>query len=373
MFTVLHNHAIQYPTPVTLTWSWNWGSLTGIGLIVQIVTGLFLAMHYDVALPFDSIQYIVRDVPGGVWSRMLHQNGASLFFYCLYVHMWRSLRFGSYTQPRDLLWAIGVAIMLLGMAVAFLGYVLPWGQMSFWGATVITSLLGVVPVVGEDLVHWLWGGFCVDTPTLNRFFSLHYLLPFIMCASAITHLVVLHVPGSSNPLEIPAVAYQVVFTTYFTWKDVAGLAVYGVVYLFIMSYFPGMQGYTSHPDNLMRANPYATPAHIVPEWYFLWVYAMLRSVPHKTYGVVLVVCAVVGLFTLPSMHETNLAWLFLLDLLVLTWVGELPMSYVSCAIGRVATAVFIMIVLAALAPLIPHLAGVALAPGLALGGVVCRM
>jgi ubiquinol-cytochrome c reductase cytochrome b subunit len=340
--STMQAHIVNYATPITLSWSWNWGSLAGICLVVQILSGIFLGFHYNTDMPFESTLAIIRDVPGGMWTRIIHQNGASLFFFALYVHMWRTLRYGSSVRPRQWIWAIGVAIYVIAMAVAFLGYVLPWGQMSFWGATVITQLLGVVPIVGHDLVIWLWGGYFISNPTLNRFFSLHYMLPFAIVALVVVHIVALHTPSSSNPAQIPASAAKVDFTPYFTWKDVFGVYALGLLYVAIIAYFPSVYGYTSHPDNLIKANALVTPAHIVPEWYFLWVYAMLRSLPNKLGGVIAVAAAFIALMLCSLERHSNIAkWGLLLDVVVLTFIGEQHVTPFTTIVGQLGTIYFI--------------------------------
>lgn len=341
MLTVGQQHIIDYPTPVTLTWSWSWGSLAGLFLVVQLVSGCFLAMHYDAGRPYDTTIAIINDVPGGLWTRIAHQNGASMFFFAIYVHMWRTFRYVSYVAPRNHLWDIGMVIYLLSMAVAFLGYVLPWGQMSFWGATVITQLVSIVPFVGQDLVHWLWGGYYVGRPTLHRFYSLHYLTPFAIIGMIIAHLAVLHQNGSSNPLDIPAIAYKIKFIHKYGWKDIVGFVVAWAGYFYVMAYYPSFFGHTNHPDNYMEANPLVTPHHIVPEWYFLWVYAMLRCIPHKLYGLMYVAIVIVNIWTLPRYEgHPAFAYVGMACFFILTWVGAQPLTHTVTLIGRAASVTF---------------------------------
>src|SRR5690348_2462391 len=307
VFTFLEHELHDYPTPKNLSYWWNFGSLAGVMLMIMIATGIFLAMQYTPSVDhaFDSVERIMRDVNYGWLMRYIHMNGASFFFIVVYIHMFRGLYYGSYKTPRELLWILGVVILLLMMATAFMGYVLPWGQMSFWGATVITNLFSAVPLVGQSIVTWLWGGFSVDNPTLNRFFSLHYLLPFVIFAVVFLHLVALHQFGSNNPVGIDITKKdKIPFHPYYTVKDGLGLAVFMLVFAFLLAYFPNTLG---HPDNYIPANPLVTPPHIVPEWYFLPFYAMLRSItfnilwiiPAKLGGVMAMFGSILVLFLLP--------------------------------------------------------------------------
>lgn len=342
MFTVGQQHVIDYPTPITLTWSWSWGSLAGLFLVVQIVSGCFLAMHYDAGRPYDSTMAIINEVPGGMWTRMAHQNGASMYFYALYVHMWRTFRYGSYVEPRQRLWDLGMTVYLISMAVAFLGYVLPWGQMSFWGATVITQLLSIVPYVGQDLVHWLWGGYYVGRPTLNRFYSMHYMAPMVILGLIVAHICALHKDGSSNPLGLPAIAASLKFVHKYGWKDMVGFIAVWVPYIAVMTYYPSFFGFTSHPDNYVEANPLATPHHIVPEWYFLWIYAILRSIPSKLGGLIMVAAIIFALYCLPRFEgHPFFALIGLVCFYVLTWVGLQPMTKTVMLIGQWTTVIFV--------------------------------
>src|SRR6266436_3631606 len=282
MFSYLDHELNDYPTPLNLNYMWSFGSLAGFMLVAMIVTGIVLAMHYtpESTMAFNSVEHIMRDVNYGWLIRYLHMNGASMFFIVVYLHIFRGLYYGSYKAPRELLWLIGIAILILMMATAFMGYVLPWGQMSFWGATVITNLFSAIPVVGQSIVTWLWGGFAVDNPTLNRFFALHYLLPFIIVAVVALHVVALHQHGSNNPLGIDPKGPQdtVPFHPYYTMKDGFGLVVFLIVYAAFTFFYPNMLGDAA---NYIPANPLVTPEHIVPEWYFLPFYAILRAIPDK--------------------------------------------------------------------------------------------
>lgn len=289
-----------YQTPRNLNYFWNFGSLAGFCLVVQIVTGLILAMHYTphVDFAFSSVEHIMRDVNYGWLLRYVHANGASMFFIVVYIHIFRGMYYGSYKAPREVLWMLGLIIYLLMMATGFMGYVLPWGQMSFWGATVITNLFSAVPLIGDQIVAWLWGGFSVDNPTLNRFFSLHYLLPFVIAGVVILHIWALHIPGSNNPLGIDVKGPQdtVPFHPYYTVKDLFGLGVFIIFFGFFVFYAPN---YLGHPDNYIEANPMVTPPHIVPEWYYLPFYAILRAIPDKLGGVIAMFGAILILFALP--------------------------------------------------------------------------
>lgn len=329
----LSNHADNYPTPINLSYLWGFGSVAGIALVIQLLTGIFLAMHYtpEVNLAFISVEHIMRDVVGGSGLRYIHANGASMFFIVVYLHMFRGLYYGSYFQPRSELWYSGVIIFLLMMATAFMGYVLPWGQMSFWGATVITNLFSAIPLIGDHIVQILWGGFSVDNPTLNRFFSLHFVLPFVITGLVIGHLLLLHKDGSNNPLGFDSAVDRIPFLPYFYVKDLFGLVIFATIFSFFVVYAPN---YLGHPDNYIEADPMVTPPHIVPEWYFLPFYAILRTIPDKLGGVVLMVLAIVILLFLPNLDNSYvrssffkpfhllLFWFFVSDCLMLGWVGQ---------------------------------------------------
>lgn len=346
-------HFEHYQTPKNLSYLWSMGSIAGIALVVQIITGIVLAMHYTphVDHAFDSVERIMRDVQYGWLIRYIHAVGASMFFVAVYIHIFRGLYYGSYKYPRELLWHIGIVIFLVMMATAFMGYVLPWGQMSYWGATVITNLFSAIPVVGESIVTWLWGGFSVDNPTLNRFFSLHYLLPFVIVALVMLHLVALHVHGSNNPkgIDVKPGKDTIPFHPYYTIKDFVGFGVYFLIFAFFIFYEPN---YLGHPDNYTPANPMVTPAHIVPEWYFLPFYAILRAVPSKLGGVILMFSAIAVLFFLPWLDRSPVRsasyrpWyrismlFFVIDCLILGYVGGQPAEEPFITVSRFAAAYY---------------------------------
>jgi len=356
LISTFTNHLVDYPTPVNISYWWGFGSLSGVFLAVQMVTGIFLAMHYTphIDLAFISVEHIMRDVNSGWLLRYLHANGASMFFLVVYIHIFRGLYYGSYAHPRAFVWILGVIIFILMMATAFMGYVLPWGQMSFWAATVITNLFSAIPVIGPSIVQWLWGGFSVDNATLNRFFSLHYLLPFAIAAAVIFHLAALHLHGSNNPLGVNASVDKISFYPYFWVKDVFGWALFGLLYLGFVSFAPNLLG---HTDNYIEANSMVTPAHIVPEWYFLPYYAILRSVPHKLGGVIAMFGALLVLFLLPFLNTSHirssafrpihrkLFWLLFVDWILLGWIGgNLPESPYT-EIGQILTLFYFAYVL----------------------------
>jgi len=305
ILSFVDSHIIDYPTPVNLNYLWSFGSTAGICLVIQILTGIFLAMHYTphVDLAFNSVEHIMRDVNNGWLIRYLHANGASMFFIVIYAHIFRGLYFGSYMYPRGRLWASGVIIFLLMMATGFMGYVLPWGQMSFWGATVITNLFSAIPYIGGSIVEWLWGGFSVDNATLNRFYSLHYLMPFIIAGLTIVHLSLLHTVGSNNPLGINTNLDSIPFYPYFYVKDLFAFFILLSIFSFFVFFYPNILG---HADNYIPANPLVTPPHIVPEWYFLPFYAILRSVPDKLGGVVAMIGAILILLALPVLNTSKI-------------------------------------------------------------------
>ncbi|MDX9860112.1 MAG: cytochrome b N-terminal domain-containing protein [Rhodospirillales bacterium] len=357
VFTFVDHHLIDYPTPRNLNYWWNFGSLAGIVLVIMIATGIFLAMSYTphVDHAFASVERIMRDVNYGWLMRYLHMNGASMFFILVYIHIFRGLYYGSYKAPRELLWIIGVLILFTMMATAFVGYVLPWGQMSFWGATVITNLFSAIPIFGNDIVTWLWGGFAVDNPTLNRFFALHYLLPFIIFGLVFLHLWALHSHKSGNPLGIDVAGEQdtIPFHPYYTAKDALGLGVFLIVYLSFVFFAPDFFG---EPDNYIEANPLQTPPHIVPEWYFLPFYAILRAItfdlwfiPAKLIGVALMFGSIAILLVLPWLDTSKVRsarfrplyrqffWLFFFDCLALGYIGANPPEGLFVIAGQVAT------------------------------------
>jgi ubiquinol-cytochrome c reductase cytochrome b subunit len=357
-FVAMLEHELhEYPTPRNLNYWWNFGSLAGIMLVIMIVSGIVLAMHYtpNAAMAFDSVERIMRDVNYGWLLRYIHSNGASMFFLIVYIHLFRGLYYGSYKYPRELLWQLGVVILLLMMATAFMGYVLPWGQMSFWGATVITNLFSAIPVVGQKIVTLLWGGFTVGNPTLNRFFSLHYLLPFIIVAVVGLHLIALHTHGSNNPLGIDRKGPQdsIPFHPYYTVKDTFGLMVFLIVYSVFIFYYPNVLG---DPQNYIPANPLQTPPEIVPEWYLLPFYAILRSmtfnvlgIPSKLVGVILMFSSLLILFVVPWLDTSRVRsatfrpiykvvfWFLVIDVLVLGYVGAHRPEGKMVLIGQFAT------------------------------------
>ncbi|MDX2221167.1 MAG: cytochrome b N-terminal domain-containing protein [Rhodospirillaceae bacterium] len=333
------DHAIgtKYPAPRNLNYFWNFGFLAGFVLVLMILTGVFLAMNYTAhtSMAFDSVERIMRDVNYGWLMRYMHANGASFFFIVVYIHIFRGMYYGSYKAPREVLWFIGILIYLAMMATAFMGYVLPWGQMSFWGATVITNMFSAIPAIGDALVTLLWGGFSVDNPTLNRFFALHYLMPFVICGLVVFHIWALHIPGSNNPLGIEvAPADKIPFHPYYTSKDFYGLGVFLLVFFAVVFYAPNMLG---HPLNYVPANPLVTPPHIVPEWYYLPFYAILRAIPNKLLGVIAMFGSILILFALPWLDTSRVRsavfrpvfrvffWIFVANVAMLTWCGaQLP-------------------------------------------------
>ena len=351
LISYLKEHLGEYRTPKNLSYFYNFGSLAGIALVIQIITGIILAMHYTPHADhaFESVEHIMRDVNYGWLIRYTHAVGASMFFLVIYCHIARNLFFGSYKEPREVLWFLGIIIFLLMMATAFMGYVLPWGQMSFWGATVITNLFSAIPIIGDDIVVWLWGGYSVDNPTLNRFYSLHYLFPFIIVGAVILHIIALHVPGSTNPsgVEVKNVKKDTIpFHPYYTIKDLFGLGVFLILFFFFVFYYPNNLG---HPDNYIPANPMVTPAHIVPEWYFLPFYAILRAVPDKLLGVILMFASILILFFLPWLDKSKvksgyyrpLFKIFyvglILDFILLGYLGASPAEGIYVILSRLAT------------------------------------
>lgn len=350
IFSMLDHEYNKYPMPRNVNYLWAFGAIAGVMLVTMIATGLVLAMQYaaNTHIAFDSVERIMRDVNYGWLLRYLHANGASFFFIAVFIHIFRGLYYGSYKAPREILWMLGVVIMLLMMATAFMGYVLPWGQMSFWGATVITNLFSAFPIVGDPIVTWLWGGFSVDNPTLNRFFALHFLLPFVILAVVILHTAALHVCGSNNPLGIDIKGPQdsVPFNPYVTLKDGFAVVVFFIFYMGFVFYAPN---YLGHPDNYIPANPLVTPAHIVPEWYFLPFYAILRAVPDKLGGVLAMFGAIAVLFVLPWLDTSKVRsckfrpiyrqffWILVIDCLVLGYAGAMPAEGSWLLIARIGT------------------------------------
>jgi ubiquinol-cytochrome c reductase cytochrome b/c1 subunit len=351
LLTLYNAHLKLYPTPKNLNYWWTFGGILTFCLVTQIITGIILAMHYtaNAELAFGSVEHIMRDVNYGWLIRYIHANGASMFFLAVYIHIFRALFYGSYKSPREVIWILGILIYILMMAAAFMGYVLPWGQMSFWGATVITNLFSAIPVIGEGITQWMWGGFSVDNPTLNRFFSLHYLIPFLILGLVILHIWALHIPGNNNPLGIDLKkdsSDTVPFHPYIVIKDLFALIIFVIVFCGFVFYAPNVLG---HSDNYIPANPLVTPAHIVPEWYLLPFYAILRSVPDKLGGVLLMFGAIFILLILPWLDTSKVRsavfrpmyrqffWILVIDVLVLGYMGAQPAEGVYLLISRIAT------------------------------------
>ena len=345
---IINNHLVDYPTPSNLRYFWGFGSTAGICLVIQILTGVFLAIHYSchVDLAFISVEHIIRDVNYGWLIRYAHANGASIFFMLVYIHIFRGLYYGSYIKPRQHLWASGVTIYLLIIATGFIGYVLPWGQIRFWRATVITNLFSAIPCIGDQITLWLWGGFSVDNATLNRFFRLHYLMPFLIAGLAVVHLALLHQDGSSNPLGIDSRSDKIPFAPYLVVKDIFGLVVFFLIFSIFVYFAPNSLG---HPDNYIPANPLVTPPHIVPEWYFLPFYAILRSIPDKLGGVLAIFGAILVLYTIPYTQSSEIQsscfrpiyrivfWLFVADFLILLWIGQQIVEEPFILVGQIGT------------------------------------
>nr|YP_010576088.1 cytochrome b [Stenobrachius leucopsarus]UZN43360.1 cytochrome b [Stenobrachius leucopsarus] len=349
LLKIANDALADLPAPSNISVWWNFGSLLGLCLIIQIATGLFLAMHYtsDIDTAFSSVNHICRDVNYGWLIRNMHANGASFFFICIYMHIGRGLYYGSYLYKET--WNVGVILLLLVMMTAFVGYVLPWGQMSFWGATVITNLLSAVPYVGGTLVQWIWGGFSVDNATLTRFFAFHFLFPFVVAAMTMVHLIFLHQTGSNNPTGINSDADKISFHPYFSYKDLLGFVALLLGLTCIALFTPNLLG---DPDNFTPANPLVTPPHIKPEWYFLFAYAILRSIPNKLGGVLALLFSILVLMLVPILHTSKqrgitfrpltqfLFWMLVADVMILTWIGGMPVEHPFVIIGQLASVIY---------------------------------
>ena len=353
VISLVRGSFVDFPTPKNLNYWWTFGGILFFMLVAQIITGIVLAMHYtpNTLMAFDSVEHIMRDVNFGWLLRYLHSNGASMFFIAVYIHIFRGLYYGSYKAPREISWILGVIIFLIMMGTAFMGYVLPWGQMSFWGATVITNLFSAIPVVGEAIRTWLWGGFAVDNPTLNRFFSLHYLLPFMIFGVVILHVWAFHTTGNNNPSGVQPKSKQdtVPFHPYYTIKDLFAIVVFMILFAWFAFYVPNYMG---HPDNYIEANPLSTPAHIVPEWYFLPFYAILRAIPDKLGGVAAMFGAIAILFVLPWLDTSKVRsgtyrplfkqffWIFAANCVALGYLGAMPAEGWYVIFSRIFTAYY---------------------------------
>nr|UMB50503.1 cytochrome b [Euchilichthys sp. 'Kinganga']WLF01151.1 cytochrome b [Atopochilus mandevillei]WMM65161.1 cytochrome b [Atopochilus mandevillei] len=354
LFKILNDALIDLPAPSNISAWWNFGSLLLLCIAMQILTGLFLAMHYtsDISTAFSSVVHICRDVNYGWVIRNLHANGASFFFICIYLHIGRGLYYGSYLYKET--WNIGVVLLLLVMMTAFVGYVLPWGQMSFWGATVITNLLSAVPYVGDALVQWIWGGFSVDNATLTRFFTFHFLLPFMVIAATVLHALFLHETGSNNPVGLNSDADKISFHPYFSYKDLLGFFILLTALASLALFSPNLLG---DPENFTPANPLVTPPHIKPEWYFLFAYAILRSIPNKLGGVLALLFSILVLMVVPLLHTSKqqgltfrpfaqlLFWTLIADVMILTWIGGMPVEHPFIIIGQVASILYFLLFL----------------------------
>nr|QGQ61463.1 cytochrome b [Lasiopodomys gregalis]WDR45507.1 cytochrome b [Lasiopodomys anglicus]WDR46458.1 cytochrome b [Lasiopodomys anglicus] len=353
LIKIVNHSFIDLPAPSNISSWWNFGSLLGLCLVIQILTGLFLAMHYtsDTSTAFSSVAHICRDVNYGWLIRYMHANGASMFFICLFLHVGRGIYYGSYNMIET--WNMGIILLFTVMATAFMGYVLPWGQMSFWGATVITNLLSAIPYIGSTLVEWIWGGFSVDKATLTRFFAFHFILPFIITALVMVHLLFLHETGSNNPTGLNSDADKIPFHPYYTIKDFLGVLILLMAFMALVLFLPDILG---DPDNFTPANPLNTPPHIKPEWYFLFAYAILRSIPNKLGGVLALILSILILALMPFLHTSKqrtlafrpitqtMYWILVADLLILTWIGGQPVEYPFIIIGQTASIAYFAII-----------------------------
>lgn len=350
VISLVRGSFVDFPTPKNLNYWWAFGGIAFFMLVTQLITGIVLVMHYTphVDMAFNSVEHIMRDVNYGWLMRYIHANGASMFFIAVYIHLFRGLYYGSYKAPREISWILGVIIFLLMMATAFMGYVLPWGQMSFWGATVITNLFSAIPLIGHEITTWLWGGFAVDNPTLNRFFSLHYLLPFMIVGVVILHIWAFHTTGNNNPVGVDPKSKKdtIPFHPYYTMKDLLAIVVFMIPLCWFVFYVPNFMG---HPDNYTVANPLVTPAHIVPEWYFLPFYAILRAIPDKLGGVIGMFGAIIMLFLLPWLDRSSVRsatyrplykqffWIFAINCVLLGWLGAKPAEGIYVIMSRICT------------------------------------
>nr|QWT71648.1 cytochrome b [Saussurella borneensis] len=349
IFKMVNHSLVDLPAPMNISMMWNFGSLLGTCLIIQVITGVFLAMHYtaDIELAFKSMIHICRDVNNGWLMRNIHMNGASMFFICIYLHTGRGMYYGSYMMKE--VWLVGVILMFLTMATAFIGYVLPWGQMSFWGATVITNLLSAIPYIGNEIVKWIWGGFAVDNATLSRFFTIHFILPFVIMGATMMHLIFLHQTGSNNPLGINSNTEKIQFHPFFTFKDSITIIIMITALIAISLKAPYM---LSDPDNFIPANPMVTPVHIQPEWYFLFAYAILRSIPNKLGGVIALLLSISILMILPFYNKTKfrgiqfypmnqmMFWSMVTTVVLLTWIGKRPVEEPYILTGQILTMIY---------------------------------
>nr|ALJ53376.1 cytochrome b [Nycticebus coucang] len=354
LMKIISHSFVDLPAPSNISSWWNFGSLLGLCLMIQIVTGLFLAMHYtsDTTTAFSSVAHICRDVNYGWIIRYIHANGASMFFFCLFIHIGRGLYYGSFTLLDT--WNIGIMLLFAVMATAFMGYVLPWGQMSFWGATVITNLLSAIPYIGTSLVEWVWGGFSVDKATLTRFFAFHFILPFIVAALVVIHLIFLHETGSNNPSGVSSDSDKIPFHPYYSFKDLLGVVFLLMTLSILVLFSPDLLG---DPDNYTPANPLVTPPHIKPEWYFLFAYAILRSIPNKLGGVLALAWSILILALIPHLHTAKqrsmmfrplsqcLFWMLVANLLTLTWIGGQPVESPFIIIGQAASILYFLTIL----------------------------